>query len=259
LQATGDPENDRYPFSVKPDAKVTVPSLTAVMRDCYEGTQFDVTRHPAFRPGGKPSPLARPFGSRELFDLVGVQPERCISTETSGYVYVSQIRDGLPAPVSGCMWLTLGPAATSCFVPVYCGARGIAGSWSRPPDFTRIDLAQVQWKFQLVDDLTSLKYQEAIGDVRKVLATAEARFVALQPEVEEAAVRAWRDHGANGAEQFVTAYSNSCMEKVDEAYGELVDYLMFKYLYSYPGVAPPRLPQVGTVAVPAMRGGPTRE
>ncbi len=259
LQATGDPQQDRYPFSVKPDAKVKVQTLTAVMRDCHQGTNFDVTEHPAFRPGGKLSPLARPLGSRDLFDLLGIQPERCISTETSGYVYVSQIRDGLPAPVAGCMWLTLGPAATSCFVPIYCGTSKIAESWSRPPSFTQIDRTQVQWKFQLVEDLTGLRYQEAIEDVRKVFGTAETRFLTLQPEFEDAAIRVWKDHGAVGTEQFVTAYSNSCLEKVDEVYGELVEFLMFKYLYSYAKVAPPKVPEIGTVAVPATPGGQSRK
>lgn len=255
LQATGDPRKDRYPFSVKPDGKVNVQALTAVMRDCYEGTPFDVTAHPAFRPGGKPSPLARPFGARDLFDLVGVRPERCISTETSGYVYVSQVRAGLPAPVAGCMWLTLGPAATGCFAPVYCGTSEIAESWRQPPDFTRIARTGVQWKFQLVEDLVGLKYQEAIEDVRKVFGPAEERFFRLQPELEDAAVQVWKDQGAAGAERFVTAYSNSCMEKVDEAYGELVDFLMFKYLYSYSSAAPPSLPRIGAVAVPPPGSG----
>ena len=254
LQATGDPQKDRYPFSVKPDGQVNVRALTAVMRNCYEGTQFDVTEHPAFHPGGKQSPLARPLGSRDLFDLVGVEPERCISTETSGYVYVSQIRDGLPAPVSGCMWLTLGPAVTSCFAPLYCGTTEIAASWSRPPDFTRIARDQVQWKFQLVEDLTGLKYQEAIDDVRNVFGPAEERFLALQPEFEEAAVRVWKEHGPARAEQFVTEYGNACLKKVDQAYDELVDYLMFKYLYSYARAAPPSLPRVGAVAIPALPG-----
>jgi dipeptidase len=190
-------------------------------------------------------------------DLVGVQPQRCIGTETSGYVYVSQIRDWLPAPISGCMWFTLGPAVTSCFTPIYSGANKITESWSRPPDFTRIARNQVQWKFQLVEDLTGLKYQEAIGDVRKVFGPAEERFFTLQPAFEDAAVRVLREHGAARTEQFVTAYSNSCLEKVDKAYGDLIDFLTFKHLYSYSKASPPSLPRIGTVAVPAMPGSQT--
>ncbi len=257
LQATGDPKRDRYPFSVKPDGKTSVWALTSLMRDCYQGTKFDVTRHPAFHRGGRQSPLARPLGSRELFDLVGIQPERCIGTETSGYVYVSQTRDRLPAPVSGCMWFTLGPAVTSCFAPIYSGTTKIPESWRQPPDFTRIARAQLQWKCQLVEDLTGLKYQEAIADVRRVFGPAEGRLLALQPEFEDAAVRVFREHGTARAEQFVTAYTDSCLEKIDDAYGELVDFLMFKYLYGYSNAAPPKLPQVGTLAVPAMPGART--
>jgi hypothetical protein len=48
------------------------------------------------------------------------------------------------------------------------------------------------------------------------------------------------------------------LEEVDKVYGELVDFLMFKYLYSYAQAAPPSLPQIGPLAVPAMPGRPTR-
>ncbi|MHC4399804.1 MAG: dipeptidase [Planctomycetota bacterium] len=254
LEATGDPKKDRYPFSVKPNRRVGVQALTSIMRDYYQRTRFDVTEHPAFNPGGKKSPLARPFGSRDLFNLVGVEPERCIGSETSGYVYVSQIRDWLPDPVSGCMWLTLGPSFTSCFTPVYSGVTKITESWSRRPNFTAIDRTQVQWEFQLVEDLAGLKYQEAIKDVRGVLEPAEERFLAIQPELEDAAVRVFRKYGAARAERFVTEYTNSCLEKVDDAYGELVDYLMFKYLYSYSNAAPPELTEVSKPTVPTLPG-----
>jgi hypothetical protein len=49
------------------------------------------------------------------------------------------------------------------------------------------------------------------------------------------------------------------LEKVDKVYGELVEFLMFKYLYSYAQAAPPGLPQMGPIAVPAMPGGQTRK
>jgi dipeptidase len=252
LQATGNPQQDRYPFSVKPDRRVNVQALASVMRDDYRGTKFDVTEHPAFNRGGKKSPLARPNGSGDLFDLVGIEPERCIGTETSDYVYVSQIRDWLPKPISGCMWFTLGPSFTSCFTPLYSGVTEISESWSRIPNFTRIDRTQVQWEFQLVEDLAGLKYQQAIKDVRGVFEPAEQRFLALQPEFEDAAVRVFKKHGAASAERFVTEYTNSCLDRVDDAYGELADYLMFKYLYSYASVAPPKLPRVSTPAVPQL-------
>ena len=252
LEATGDPDKDRFPFSVKPDAKVSIPVLMSLTRDCYQGTKFDVTNHEGFHPDGKKSPLASPFGSPDLFELVGIKPERCIASQTSGYVYISQVRDWLPAPVSGCMWFTLGPSFTSCFTPIYSGVTKITESWSRSPDFTRIDRTQVQWKFQLVEDLTELKYQEAIHDVRTVFKPAEAQFLALQGRFEDAAVVVFNEQGAARAEEFVTEYTNSCLDAVDDTYGELVDYLMFKYLYSYAQTAPPTLAEVSPPTIPSL-------
>jgi len=252
LEATGDPEKDRFPFSVKPDAKVSVVVLMSLTRDGYQGTKFDVTNHEGFHPGGKKSPLAGPFGSPDLFELVGIKPERCIGSQTSGYLYISQVRDWLPAPVSGCMWFTLGPSFTSCFAPVYSGVTKITESWSRSPDFTRIDRTQVQWKFQLVEDLTELKYQEAIHDVRAVFKPAEEQFLALQGKFEDTAVAVFNERGAARAEEFVTEYTNSCLDAVDDTYGELVDYLMFKYLYSYARTAPPTLTGVSPPTVPSL-------
>jgi len=246
------PENDRYPFSVKPDKKVSVHALASVMRDHYQGTQFDVTEYPEFSPGGKKSPLARPFGSRDLFDLIGIKPERCISSETSGYVYISQMRDWLPDPISGCMWFTLGPSLTSCFAPIYSGVTEIAKTWQSIPNFTRIDRNQVQWKFQLVWNLTSLKYQEAIDDVRKVYENAEERFLSLQPEFEDAAIKVHKKYGSPVAERFVTEYTNSCLYSIDRAYSKLVNYLMFKYLSNYFDVAPDKLGKVRAPKIPKL-------
>jgi dipeptidase len=254
LQATGDPTKDRYPFSVKPDQPVDVAGLTSIMRDHYQGTQFDVTEHPRFQVGGQKTPLARPFGSGGLFDLLGVEPERCIASETSGYVYISQVRDWLPNPIAGCMWFTHGPSYTGCFTPIYSGTTEIAESWSRSPAFDRIDRTQIQWKFQLIERLAGLEYQEAIQEVQGVFGPAEQRFLSLQAEFEQAATDVFNQHGTARAEEFVTRYVNTCLESVDDACDELVDYLMFRRLYGDSTVAPPKLPVVRPPAVSGRAG-----
>jgi hypothetical protein len=128
----------------------------------------------------------------------------------------------------------------------------IADSWSQCPDFTSIDRTQVQWNFQLVGALAELKYQEAIKDIRGVFEPAEEQFFARQNEFEDALVRVWGEHGPARAAQFVTEYTDHCLATVDNAYDNLVDYLMFKYLYRYPNAAPPRLPSVGEPIVPIV-------
>jgi hypothetical protein len=51
-----------------------------------------------------------------------------------------------------------------------------------------------------------------------------------------------KSHSNTDAERCVTWYTNACLKSVDDAYDELVDYLMFKYVYRYPDAAPPKSP-----------------
>ncbi|MCU0915681.1 MAG: C69 family dipeptidase, partial [Planctomycetes bacterium] len=251
LEAQGDPLADRYPFSVKPEKRISAEALMGLMRDGYEGTKFDVTAQPAFNPGGKKSPLASPWGPPELFALVGVRPERAIGTPTSGYVFVAQLRDWLPRGIGDCLWFAYGPAYTSCFVPVYGGVTDLPDAWDRAADFTRPDRSQTQWNFRFVHSLADrLRYQDALRDIQQVIQPAEERLLALQPELEKAAAEVSTKDGARAAGAFVTAYTQGCMKQVGYAYHELVDYLMLQYLLGDAEVAPPRLPAIAPPAIP---------
>jgi dipeptidase len=251
LKATGDPLVDRYPFSVKPDQPLTVPTLMRTMRDGYEGTTFDLTEHPAFKVAGQKSPLARPWGPTELFDLLHIQPERAISTPTSGYVFVAQLRDWLPDPVGNCLWFAYGPASTSCFVPVYGGVTDLPDTWDHPANFTRIDRQQPQWNFRLVHNLANhLRYQDALADIRRVFGPAEERFLRLQAEVDKTAADLQEKRGSQGVATFLNDYAQQCMIQVGQAYHDLVDYLMLQYLADYREIAPAKLPQIAAPTAP---------
>lgn len=253
LQFTGDPSVDRYPFSVKPDKPLTVQRLMVVMRDGYEGTKFDLTEHPAFNPQGKKSPLARPWGPTEIFDLLDIKPMRALCTPTSGYVFVAQLRDWLPDTVGNCLWFAYGPAYTSCFVPIYAGVTELPDEWDQAPDYTRINRNQVPWNFRLVFSLVNnLRYQDAMQDIQHVLRPAEAAFFKIQKYVERTAAEVLRKEGAGGVERFLNAYAEHCLTQVGYAYKELVDYLMFIYLVDHSEVAPPKLPAVSAPIIPAV-------
>ncbi|MHC4509744.1 MAG: C69 family dipeptidase, partial [Planctomycetota bacterium] len=253
LQATGDATVDRYPFSVKPDQPFTVQRLLAVMRDGYEGTEFDLTEHPAFNPQGKKSPLARPWGPTELFDLLDIKPKRALCTPTSGYVFVAQLRDWLPDTVGNCLWFAYGPAYTSCFVPIYAGVTDLPDAWDQGPDYTRISRNQTPWNFRLVFSLANnLRYQDSVQDIQRVFRPAEAAFFKIQPQVERTAAEILRKTGVGCVERFLNAYAEHCLTQVGYAYNELVDYLMFQYLLDNPEVAPPKLPVISAPVIPAV-------
>ncbi len=253
LAATGNPAADRYPFSVRPDQPVAVPTLMRIMRDGYEGTAFDLTENPAFKVAGHKSPLARPWGPAELFDLLRIRPERAINTPASGYVFIAQLRDWLPEAVGNCLWFAYGPASTSCFVPVYAGVTDLPDAWDHPVNFTRIDREQPQWSFRLVHNLANhLRYQDALGDIRRVFGPAEERFLRWQADVDKTAARIFETRGPRDGVTFLNDYVQQCTTQVGRACDELVDYLMLQYLVGHGEVASPALPQVAPPVVPEL-------
>jgi dipeptidase len=245
LKVTGDPGLDRYPFSVKPDRSLTVPGLMNIMRDGYEGTEFDLTTRAAFKVQGGTSPLACPWGAPELFELLGLKPERAICSPTSGYVFVAQLRKDLPKAIGNLLWFAYGPANTSCFIPLYAGVTDLPDTWDHPANFSRIDRQQPQWNFRLANNLSHrLSYQQAIHDIQAMIKPAEQAYLRLQPNLEQAAVNIFREHGPKATEAFVTAYASDCAAQVGSAYSELVDYLMLRFLVGDPEFArrtPPRI------------------
>ncbi len=253
FQVTGDPLVDRYPFSVKPDKPITIQRLLAVMRDGYEGTKFDLTEYSVFNPQGKKSPLARPWGPKELFDLLGIKAKRALCTPTSGYVFVAQLRDWLPDTFGNCLWFAYGPAYTSCFVPIYAGVTDLPDTWDKAPDYTRISRNQVQWNFRLVFSLANnLKYQDAMQDIQRVFRPAETSFFNIQTHVERTAAKVLRKEGVGGVERFLNTYAEDCLTQIGYSYHELVDYLMFRYLVDHSEVAPPKLPAISAPMIPAV-------
>lgn len=252
-----DPTDVRWPFSVEPDELVSVQDIMAIHRDSFEGTEFDVTEDPAFyyEYHGElvKSPMACPFGPRDLHRLLGVSATRSVATPSSVFSYVSQVRADLPNPIKGCLWLGFGPAATTCYLPIYSGVTELPESWTHT-NLTKVDRGDSWWAFNLVDRLPLIKWQNAYEDIKDVRDPAEACFFENQPDIENAVINLYSSHRPKGAkktkkskktaQKWVTEYTKACMNAVSDGYWELVDYLLFKYYFGYSSGAPQELPSI---------------
>ena len=111
-----------YPFSVKPARKVTAGALMAVLRDHYEGTEYDATD--GYRTG---SPNRTKF--------------RTICTASTINSFVVSLRrpdDKRPEPLSISIWLAFGKPDTTVFLPLYYGVENVppgAGLGSQTHDY----------------------------------------------------------------------------------------------------------------------------
>ena len=238
-----DPDALRYPFSVEPDNPVTVQDIIAIHRDTYEGTEFDITEDPAWYVYGQKSPMANPFGPGDLHRLLGLSSERVIGTASSVMSYVSQVNSALPDPIKGCLWFGLGPPSTTCYVPIYSGVTDLPWSWGETA-LDRVAWESAWWAFNLVEQLSYIKWQSAIEDVKGVRDPAEAAFFEKQAEFENLVAQLYGKKGWKHARKLVTNYTNHCMRSVSDTYWHLVDYLLFKYYFRASSGAAQELPEV---------------
>lgn len=213
-----DPEAIDYPFSVKPDKKISAQWwIDNVWRDHMEGTPYDKTKGMA----------AGPFGCPGRPRISGVSSERSICTAGSGYTWVSQARAWLPNSIGGVVWFGVDCPRSTCYVPFYVGISQTPKSW-RTGDFTKFSEDSARWYFQAIDIFSWLRYNEMHADVRTVFDPIEAKEFAIQDAIEKEAVELYQTHPLL-AKDFLTKYSSDCALEAENAARELFYFLIAKY------------------------------
>jgi dipeptidase len=219
-----------YPFSVKPDKKLSVQDVIAFQRSVYEGTIYDMTADTDWlvldgRGGYKKSPLTTPFPTRDMRELLDITWRRMVSR--GGYGMVAQLRGWLPAAIGGIYWFYVDNQYTSTYVPIYAGTQEIASSYKTyDPDKFSDDSAR--WAVDFVDNLLYLRWQEAIKDLKKVRDPLEASFFENLESIDKEALALYKTD-PDKAKGFLTKYTWRSMEKTVKMYRELRAHLISKY------------------------------
>lgn len=147
-----------YPFSVKPDALVTVNNVMDILKDYYQNTRYDLTKGIA----------AGPFGSPvrwQTYSRLG-RWERPISVYRTIYSYVLQIRSFLPDAVGGILWYGQGCPHGTVYVPFSCQQKSIPESYliGKQSEFS----FKSSWRvFNLVVNWSLLRFDVISVDVRQ--------------------------------------------------------------------------------------------
>ena len=214
-----------YPFSIKPEKKLSVRDIMGFIRSYHQGSPFDMTMDPAWIVEGKDgaaelSPLTTPFPTRLQRNLLKIPYSRSIATNACAYSWVSQMRKDLPEPVGGVMWFGYDNPAHTLYVPVYTGTRDTKESWKSHFDRNKLSLDCAQWAFMLQDDVVNWRYQEAIKDLEAVRNPIEDDFFKKQAEVEKQAADLYKE-SPEKASEFLTKYTIECMDRAEKAYWDL--------------------------------------
>ncbi|MEN8157611.1 MAG: C69 family dipeptidase [Bacteroidota bacterium] len=221
-----------YPTSVEPERKISVTDVMAFQRSTFEGTIYDKTEDydwyvPDGKGGMKKSPLATPFPSKDMRELLDINNRRNVARPQGFYGMIAQLRGWLPDPIGGIYWVFLDNAYTSPYVPIYAGTQETATCYKNF-DPTTYSNRSACWAIDFVDNLLYLKWQEAIKDVWEVRDPYEEQLFAERDSIDQEALKLYT-RGAGEALEYLTTYSNGKMEAVLEMYNGLHDQLIVKY------------------------------
>jgi dipeptidase len=217
-----------YPLWIKPDKKISLADVMSLMRDHYEGTPYDMTQGVDAGPYGTPNRW-RPMDWE--IDSVEYMWERPISTQQTGFSFISQSRAWLPDPVGGVYWYGLDDTYFSCYTPLYCGISEI------PKSYTVGSLGEFSWEsawwvFNFVANFANLKYSYMKEDIQAVQRQIEGKFLSLQPTIESTASELAKSDPRQ-LELYLTDYSVGQAEMTVERWRKLGEFLICKYNDGY--------------------------
>jgi dipeptidase len=220
----------RYPLTIRPDQPLTLEQVMALMRDHYEGTPYDMTQGLDAGPFGTPNRW-RPMTFQGEDPQRHFSWERPISTQQTGFSFISQSRSFLPNAIGGVYWYGLDDTYTTVYMPFYCQNREIPKALSHGT-LKQFDRQSAWWIFNYVANLANLKYTYMIQDIQAVQKALESDHLALQAAVEETALHLLaKDPELMG--RYLDDYCTMRSQKVIDRWLELGDFLLTKYNDGY--------------------------
>jgi len=220
-----------YPLFIKPDKKLSVSDVMALMRDHFEGTDFDMTK------GIGAGPFGCPYRWKSLyFKAAGDTTtqygwERPISTQQTAFSFVAQSRSFLSNVVGGVFWYSVDDTYSNCYMPLY------TCMLERPTPFASADVTKFNWEsaawiFNLTANYAYTKYSYIIKDIQAVQKELEGNFIKLQPAVEKTA-KELEKTDTTLAIQYLSDYSVTHANMVVARWKELYEYIATKYNDGY--------------------------
>lgn len=233
-----DPNSENYPFSIKPDALVSVENVADVFKDYYEGTDFNMVKDLlVVGDSGKAviSPVANPFMPYDMNKMLringgwGWYGERTIARWYTMYGTIIQCREWLPDAIGGVAWLALDNIATSIYIPVYCSATDMPAPYKVDGRRTGMSRQCAWWAFNYMGTTAAHRWGDMRKDVDAVWSPWQTTLFANQKTIEAEALKLYDPKKPEKTRTYLTDYTNQWGLKVVARAWELGDFLWTKY------------------------------
>ena len=225
--ATGKNLHHRMPLWVKANRKLGVEDVMGMMRDYYQGTPLDMTNDIGAGPN---KVIVRWRPMTWTVDGVTYLNERAISTQQTGFSFVTQSRSWLPDPVGGILWFGMDDTYSTVYTPMYCGMKSI------PPSFAVGNGAMMEfspdaafWVFNQVSNFAYTRYNMMIPYIQEKQKQLESRYITEIIAIDKVAASLYKK-SPKKAVQYITDYSVKAGEQTVAEWKKLYAFLFTRYM-----------------------------
>ena len=222
------PDAQDMPLWVVPNKKVSVKDVEAVMRDHYEGTPLSVADGSDIGGGiwempYRPTPLMYKVDGKQYFN------ERPVSTQQSGFVFVSQMRSWLPREIGGVFWFANDDANMAAFTPVYCSMTERPECYNTPgADAVHFSKKNAYWVCNMTSNMVYPRYSLMFPTLKEVRDSLDNSYFAAQTGVEKKAQELYAQN-PQAAVKYLNDYSVEKAQQMLARWNQLFEFMVVKY------------------------------
>ena len=222
------PDAQDMPLWVVPNKKVSVKDVEAVMRDHYEGTPLSVADGSDIGGGiwempYRPTPLMYKVDGKQYFN------ERPVSTQQTGFVFVSQMRSWLPREIGGVFWFANDDANMAAFTPVYCSMTERPECYNTPgADALHFSKKNAYWVCNMTSNMVYPRYSLMFPTLKEVRDSLDNSYFAAQAGVEKKAQELYAQN-PQAAVKYLNDYSVEKAQQMLARWNQLFEFMVVKY------------------------------
>lgn len=222
------PDAQDMPLWVVPNKKVSVKDVENVMRDHYEGTPLSVADGSDIGGGiwempYRPTPLMYKVDGKQYFN------ERPVSTQQSGFVFVSQMRSWLPREIGGVFWFANDDANMAAFTPVYCSMTERPECYNTPgADALHFSKKNAYWVCNMTSNMVYPRYSLMFPTLMEVRDSLDNSYFAAQAGVEKKAQELYAQN-PQAAVKYLNDYSVEKAQQMLARWNQLFEFMVVKY------------------------------
>jgi dipeptidase len=225
--AMGKDLTNRMPLWVKPDKKLSVHDVMQLMRDYYQNTPMDMTQDIG---AGPYKNIVRWRPMTWEVDGVTYLNERAISTQQTGFSFVTQSRNWLPDPIGGIIWFGVDDTYSTVYTPMYCGMTHV-------PETFAVGNGSIMefsdnagfWVFNQVSNFAYTRYSDMIPEIQEVQQKLEFGYIEEVKGIDKAAAEMYKTNPKQAVE-FITNYSVNQGNNTVYTWKKLYAHLFAKFM-----------------------------